>query len=68
MGLVAVSGEARGAGVGRAAVTALVAGLSSRGARDVSVVTQGRNAPAIRLYEDTGFRTVSVQLWFHRWR
>ncbi len=65
--LVAVSENARGAGVGKAAVQALLSGFMEGGSERISVVTQGRNAGAIRLYETTGFRMLSIQLWFHRW-
>jgi ribosomal protein S18 acetylase RimI-like enzyme len=33
----------------------------------VSVVTQGRNVAAQRLYQRAGFVTASTQLWYHRW-
>ena len=32
-----------------------------------SVVTQGRNVAAQRLYQSAGFRTAAVQLWHHCW-
>jgi ribosomal protein S18 acetylase RimI-like enzyme len=31
------------------------------------VVTQAQNASAVGLYENCGFRTVSIQLWLHKW-
>ena len=65
--LVAVSERGRGIGVGRAAVLALVSEFIARGTDIVSVVTQGRNAGAIRLYEESGFRTSAIQVWYHRW-
>ncbi|HEY3418265.1 MAG TPA: GNAT family N-acetyltransferase [Armatimonadota bacterium] len=67
IGLVAVAGWARGAGLGRELVNASV-DLFLRGElRRVSVVTQGRNVSAQRLYQRCGFLTASVQLWYHRW-
>lgn len=67
IGLVGVAEAARGAGVGRQLVEAAVRWFAQQGARAVSVVTQGRNVPAQRLYQRSGFVTHSVQLWYHRW-
>ena len=36
-------------------------------AKRVTVVTQGRNLAAQRLYQGNGFVTASLQLWYHRW-
>jgi hypothetical protein len=33
----------------------------------VTVVTQGRNLPAQRLYQSRGFRTQRLQVWHHLW-
>ena len=41
--------------------------LRRSSARRITVVTQGRNARAQRLYQRAGFVTESVRLWFHRW-
>ena len=40
---------------------------AERGLSDVTVVTQGRNVPALRTFESCGFRTTDVGLWFHKW-
>jgi ribosomal protein S18 acetylase RimI-like enzyme len=37
------------------------------GVQRVSVVTQGRNVAAQKLYQSCGFTTCSVQLWYHWW-
>jgi ribosomal protein S18 acetylase RimI-like enzyme len=67
IGLVGVAEEARGRGIGRALVAGAVSWCHDRGVGRISVVAQGRNAAAIRLYEGAGFRTADVGLWFHRW-
>ncbi|HEV3075433.1 MAG TPA: GNAT family N-acetyltransferase [Thermoanaerobaculia bacterium] len=67
IGLFAVAADARGRGVGGALIAAVLDWFAGRGADPVSVVTQGRNVRAQRLYQRFGMRTRSVELWFHRW-
>lgn len=67
IGLVGVAEAARGQGVGSDLVRAALAYFADRGVHKVSVVTQGRNRAAQRLYQKHGFLTSSLQLWFHRW-
>jgi len=66
--LIAVAPGARGKGVGgrlMAGAGALFAGASLETA---TVVTQGHNIAAQRLYQACGYRISSVKLWLHRWR
>ncbi|MFL5802214.1 MAG: GNAT family N-acetyltransferase [Roseiflexaceae bacterium] len=67
IGLVGVAAAARGRGLGRALVAESLRWFAAQDARQVSVVTQGRNVQAQRLYQRCGFLTRSVQLWYHRW-
>jgi dTDP-4-amino-4,6-dideoxy-D-galactose acyltransferase len=67
IGLVAVSAEARGRGLGRHLVNHALTWFRSRGHERVRVATQGTNVPALRLYEGCGFRVAEVKVWFHRW-
>lgn len=67
IGLVAVAADAGGRGLGRALVMAAVGWFAERCAERVRVVTQGRNLAAQRLYLRTGFLSVEVRLWYHRW-
>lgn len=67
IGLVGVASSARGRGVGSRLLAASLDLFASRGVRSVSVVTQGRNVGAQRLYQAAGFRTRDVALWFHKW-
>lgn len=65
--LVGVDEAARGKGTGQALIDGALAWAVQRGASSVIVVTQGRNVPAQRLYQRSGFLTRSVELWYHKW-
>lgn len=67
IGLIAVDETARGGGVGVTLSRGAVAWCRDRGAREMSVVTQGRNAAALRTFQRAGFLVDSVGLWFHKW-
>jgi len=67
IGLLAVAPEKQGKGLGRQLVAAALAYFRSRGMPRATVVTQGRNVGSQRLYQACGFRTRTVQLWYHRW-
>lgn len=67
IGLVGVAKEARGRQVGPAMVAAALEWFTAQGMARVTVVTQGRNIGAQRLYQKAGFMTQSVQLWYHKW-
>jgi dTDP-4-amino-4,6-dideoxy-D-galactose acyltransferase len=67
IGLIAVEPRARGNGVGSQLVEAALQWFAEKGATRASVVTQGGNTSAIRLYEKTGFRSDSLNLWYHFW-
>jgi len=67
IGLVAVGAAAQGKGIGRSLVERALEWFSGSGVRSVSVVTQGRNCHAQRLYQRCGFTTRSLGLWYHLW-
>ncbi len=67
IGLVAVDPTAQGKGLGRALIDAGLTWFAEQGATRVTVVTQGRNRAAQRLYQRGGFLTDSLALWFHKW-
>jgi dTDP-4-amino-4,6-dideoxy-D-galactose acyltransferase len=67
IGIVAVAPEAQGRGLGAQLVDASVEWFAERELARVTVVTQGRNTGAQRLYQSRGFRTSSVHLWHHLW-
>jgi dTDP-4-amino-4,6-dideoxy-D-galactose acyltransferase len=68
IGLFAVDAAAQGIGVGGQLVSAALEWLDEQGADPVTVVTQGRNVRAQRIYQRFGMLTRSVELWYHRWR
>lgn len=65
--LVSVAPGAEGAGVGKALVRASLDWAGARGAASMEVVTQGRNYAAQRLYQSCGFKTLKLELWYHKW-
>jgi dTDP-4-amino-4,6-dideoxy-D-galactose acyltransferase len=67
VGLVGVGEAARGRGIGMGMVRRALEWFASRGAREVSVVTQSRNIMAQRVYQRCGFLSRATRLWFHRW-
>ena len=67
IGLVGVADVAQGKGIGSELVSYAVRWFAQEGVEKVTVVTQGRNVRAQRLYQRSGFVTRSVDLWFHRW-
>lgn len=67
IGLGAVAGWARERGVGTRLVSGSLDYFRGQGVNQVTVVTQGRNIAAQRLYTGCGFRVRSVELWYHWW-
>lgn len=67
IGLIGVDESARGSGIGEALVRGALNWCAERGLARCTVVTQGRNVAAQRLFQRCGFRTSSVSLWFHKW-
>ena len=65
--LVGVQARARGRGIGQALLQAARTWFEENGLRAIRVATQGRNLAAQRLYQRNGFRTETVQLYYHRW-
>jgi dTDP-4-amino-4,6-dideoxy-D-galactose acyltransferase len=67
IGLFAVASEAQGKRVGQSLAIGALRWFAGQRRREVSVVTQGRNAAAQRLYQRCGFLTSAVELWYHGW-
>ncbi len=67
IGLVGVSPEVRGQGIGKGLVRAAIDWYRSQGAPEITVVTQGNNRAAQRLYQQCGFLSRDLQLWYHKW-
>lgn len=67
IGLIAVEPASRGRGLGSALCEAALDWFSAEGALSVEIVTQGSNVSAQRVFQASGARTVSTELWFHKW-
>jgi RimJ/RimL family protein N-acetyltransferase len=67
IGLVGVTGEARGRSLGKGIIFAALDWFATQAAKEVTVVTQGNNLPAQRLYQRCGFLVRDLQLWYHKW-
>jgi dTDP-4-amino-4,6-dideoxy-D-galactose acyltransferase len=67
IGLVGVAEAHRGAGLGMAMTLAALHWFHQNGVATVSVVTQGRNAAGLRLYQRAGFAIRDIELSFHKW-
>jgi dTDP-4-amino-4,6-dideoxy-D-galactose acyltransferase len=67
IGLVGVDAAAEGRRVGPQLVREALRWFGQKGIGAVTVVTQGRNCRAQRLYQRCGFVTRSLDLWYHRW-
>ena len=67
IGLVGVDAASRGRGVGQSLVYAAIEWCHNQGISVVTVVTQGKNRSAQRLYQRCGFLTRDLQFWYHKW-
>lgn len=67
IGLIAVDETARGHGLGVDLARSAIAWCAGRGAGQMTVVTQGRNVPALRTFQRAGFLASSLHFWFHKW-
>jgi GNAT superfamily N-acetyltransferase len=65
--LLGVDASAQKKGFGAQLIQAALAWLTAENVTRVSVITQGRNVPAQRLYHKCGFAASSVELWYHWW-
>jgi dTDP-4-amino-4,6-dideoxy-D-galactose acyltransferase len=67
IGLVGLASEARGKDVATGLIHVALRWFLARNVKHVTVVTQGRNVVAQRLYQHCGFSTQFLHLWYHRW-
>jgi ribosomal protein S18 acetylase RimI-like enzyme len=67
IGLLAVDGRARGCGLGSALLAAAHVFMVARGYSSASVVTQGDNEPALRLYDRAGYHIAVQSNVHHFW-
>jgi dTDP-4-amino-4,6-dideoxy-D-galactose acyltransferase len=67
IGLVGVSADFAGQGIGSALVQAALIEFYQRGYSEVQVVTQGENKPICKLCEKCGFQVEAIKYVFHFW-
>jgi dTDP-4-amino-4,6-dideoxy-D-galactose acyltransferase len=67
IGLIAVSEQQRGRGLGRRLVEAADRWMLERGAKSAQVVTQLQNVAACRLYENAGYKIEKIEYLYHFW-
>jgi dTDP-4-amino-4,6-dideoxy-D-galactose acyltransferase len=67
IGLVGVAPEVRGRGIGKNLVLAATGWFQEQGVHKVTVVTQGINLAAQRLYQQCGYFSQDLHLWYHKW-
>ena len=67
IGLFGIDPKYQGKGWGKILLYSTFNILFSKGIKLVTVVTQGRNYGAQRLYQSVGFKTKTTQLWYHKW-
>ncbi len=66
LGNLAVAPEARGSGIGRALLNAMLPRLAQRGARECFLEVRRSNAVAQRLYASLGFAVVGSRSCYYR--
>lgn len=67
LGLIAVEERERSNGYGLHLARAALWEAWNLGCSRMTVVTQGRNVGAQRVFQRAGFVTVKTELWFHSW-
>ena len=67
IGLIGVAESEQGQGLATKLIQGFLAWSRRNDAERVTVMTQGRNIAAQRLYQRCGFLTHSFQFWYHRW-
>ena len=67
IGLIAVSEQQRGRGLGRRLVEAADRWMFDHGAKSAHVVTQLQNVAACRLYENAGYKIKTIEYLYHFW-
>lgn len=66
--LLAVRPDFQRKGLGKLLTNGAIRWLAEHGVFRATVVTQGRNCIAQRLYQRCGFMTKSMHIWYHWWR
>jgi dTDP-4-amino-4,6-dideoxy-D-galactose acyltransferase len=67
IGLIGVHPDWHGSGIGQHLVEGAINWFFKQEIQNIEVIAQARNIPAQRLYQNCGFKTKSLQLWYHKW-
>ena len=67
IGIVGVDKNYSGRSLGTILIEKVINKLREKNLSVLRVVTQGRNYPAQRLYQKSGFITNQMELWYHKW-
>ncbi len=67
IGIVGVDKNYSGRSLGTILINRVINDLRKKNLSVLRVVTQGRNYPAQRLYQKSGFITNQMELWYHKW-
>jgi dTDP-4-amino-4,6-dideoxy-D-galactose acyltransferase len=67
IGIVGVNANYAGKSLGTILIQKVISELRDMKLKSLRVVTQGRNYPAQRLYQKSGFITSQMELWYHNW-
>ncbi len=68
IGLIAVAGDTRRAGLGRSLMRGAFDWCEREGLARITVTTQAQNTAALRFYLRCGFIVDQVDFWLHKWR
>ena len=67
IGLFGIDSSCGGKGFGKVLIEKVLFSLSKQEVKTVSVVTQGRNYIAQRLYQRAGFCNEKMEIYYHKW-
>ena len=67
LGLFGIAKEHQRKSLGNYLLQLTCADLFEKGYKEIHVVTQGKNIGAQRTYQGNGFKTLSVEMWYHKW-
>ncbi len=67
IGLFGIASSLQGQGFGTTLLCSAMEWFIGKNVKSVEVVTQERNIAAQRLYQTVGFKTKTLQLWYHKW-
>lgn len=67
LGLFGIAKEHQRQSLGNYLLQLTCADLFKKGYKEIHVVTQGKNIGAQRTYQSNGFKTLSVEMWYHKW-